>query len=487
MIGETINNYRVTGLLGEGGMGSVYVAEHPFIGRKAAIKVLKKELCQEKHLVDRFMNEARAANAVGHPNIIDVIDVGLLPSGVPYLMMEYLDGESVARRLARARPSVAEAVEIAAQTASALDAAHRKGIVHRDLKPDNLYLVGNGAIRVKVLDFGIAKLREDMSGGGTRTRDGSIMGTPPYMSPEQCRGIMSAIDHRTDVYAMGIILYEMLAGAPPFVSDGWGDLLIMHVTTPPPPLLPRNPAVSIELEHIIMKALAKAREERWTSMAELEAALRALAPSPAARGPSRATELLPTPARAAPPTTMRAATGQVATSEEPLAAAPGGRRRGLVAGGLVVAAGAAIAVFALRPARENAPEKPGVAERAAAASSPRPAPAVPAPVPAAAAPVPAVVARVPAAVAPVPAALAPAAASSGPAPAAPSPPARAPSSGDKRAHTTRSRHRSVPTSVSSAAPGEAAAPPSAPAPAPPPAPPQDSPLKRGVNNAPIIR
>src|SRR6185436_9305058 len=147
-------------------MGTVYVAEHPFMGRKAAIKVLRPELAKDRNLVERFMNEARAANAIGHPNIIDIIDVGLLPSGVPYLMMEFLVGESLSLRIMRRRPMpVAEALDVAAQTASALAAAHEKNIVHRDLKPDNLFLIGDRANptgRIKVLDFGIAKLRGEL-------------------------------------------------------------------------------------------------------------------------------------------------------------------------------------------------------------------------------------------------------------------------------------------------------------------------------------
>ena len=216
MIGERVNNYEVRSIVGEGGMGAVYLAEHPFMGRKAAIKVLRPELAQDRGLVERFMNEARAANAIHHPNIIDIIDVGLLPSGVPYLMMEFLEGESLAKRIERGRLTIAEAVDVATQTASALQAAHGKGIVHRDLKPDNLFLVPDDGrpfgARVKVLDFGIAKLRGELSGGGAKTQTGSVMGTPPYMSPEQCRGITEEIDHRTDIYALGIILYEMLAG-----------------------------------------------------------------------------------------------------------------------------------------------------------------------------------------------------------------------------------------------------------------------------------
>jgi eukaryotic-like serine/threonine-protein kinase len=321
LIGAVINNYQVVSILGEGGMGAVYLAEHPFMGRKAAIKVLRKDLAEDPTLVERFMNEARAANAIRHPNIIDIIDVGLLPSGIPYLMMEFLDGESLAKRIERERPMpVAEAVDVAVQTAAALAAAHEKGIVHRDLKPDNLFLIperGRPFGRVKVLDFGIAKLRGELSGSGAKTQSGAIMGTPPYMSPEQCRGISDEIDHRTDVYALGIILYEMLTGTPPFVSQGWGEVVHMHISKPPPPLRARNPDIPPELEAVILKALAKEPDARWGSMGEIEAALRKITPSkgqaarskrsdPVARNAVSGTAILT-------PTTLRSSTGQVAT------------------------------------------------------------------------------------------------------------------------------------------------------------------------------
>src|SRR5580704_8159885 len=174
LIGERINNYEVVSVLGEGGMGAVYLALHPFMGRKAAIKVLKRELAEDAGLVERFMNEARAANAIRHPNIIDIIDVGRLPSGIPYLMMEYLDGQSLAARIAIERQmSVGGALNVGVQTASALRAAHAKGIVHRDLKPDNLFLISDddgNQTRVKVLDFGIAKLRGELTGSGAKTQ-----------------------------------------------------------------------------------------------------------------------------------------------------------------------------------------------------------------------------------------------------------------------------------------------------------------------------
>jgi len=280
VIGRHINNYEVVSLLGEGGMGTVYLALHPIMGRKAAIKVLKPELARDESLVTRFFNEARAANAIRHPNIIDIIDVGLLPDdNVPYMLMEFLEGESLATRLDRVRPlDVGSAVEIAAQTASALAAAHSKGIVHRDLKPDNLFLVpdemvGSGE-RVKVLDFGIAKLRDDMRGSSMKTRTGAIMGTAAYMSPEQCQGLIEKLDHRTDVYALGIILYEMLCGGPPFLSEGFGDIIIMHVMKEPVPPQHKNPAVPNEVSAAILRALAKSPDDRFQSMLEFQTALR---------------------------------------------------------------------------------------------------------------------------------------------------------------------------------------------------------------------
>jgi len=280
VIGKHINNYEVVSLLGEGGMGTVYLALHPIMGRKAAVKVLKPELARDESLVSRFFNEARAANAIRHPNIIDILDVGMLPDdNVPYMLMEFLEGESLAGRLERTRPlSVDSAVEIACQTASALAAAHSKGIVHRDLKPDNLFLVPDEMVpngeRVKVLDFGIAKLRDDMRGSSMKTRTGAIMGTASYMSPEQCQGLIEKIDSRTDVYALGIILYEMLCGAPPFVSEGFGDIIIMHVMREPEPIQQRNPLVPDSVSAAILCSLAKNPDHRFATMIDFQAALR---------------------------------------------------------------------------------------------------------------------------------------------------------------------------------------------------------------------
>jgi eukaryotic-like serine/threonine-protein kinase len=387
VIGETINNYRVSELLGEGGMGAVYLAEHPFMGRKAAIKVLRREFAEDVGLVERFMNEARAANAIRHPNIIDIIDVGRMPSGIPYLMMEFLEGESLAHRILRGTIPLPEAMDIILQTTAALAAAHGKGIVHRDLKPDNLYLVPDDSaptgVRVKVLDFGIAKLRGDLTGSGSKTQAGSLMGTPPYMSPEQCRGVTDEIDHRTDVYAMGIILYEMLCGAPPFVSEGWGDVVLAHLTKPPPSPRSRNPSIPESVEVVIMKALAKSVKERFSSAAEMRAALRAMSPGMGTFPPRATSATMSATPRATPkqPTTFRTATGEMGSVKPTLAEGPAAKRkskRGIAIVGVGAAAIAIVAVMAVRGKSQDdavAPKAVAPAVAAAPVVAPLPPPA----------------------------------------------------------------------------------------------------------------
>ncbi len=283
MIGERYGNYQAISLLGEGGMGAVYLAEHPGIGRRVAIKVLKSELDHDPQLLTRFLNEARAANSIRHPNIIEVLDSGTTERGASYLVMELLEGESLSARIKRlSRLDEKSAIEIAMQTASGLGAAHAKGIIHRDLKPDNLFVIPEESDaareRVKILDFGIAKLHT-MAGDSLKTRTGTLMGTPVYMSPEQCLGTKE-VDHRSDIYSLGVIIYEMLAGRPPFVSEGFGELLSMHLHEKPGSLRGLAPQVTAEVEFAVLRMLAKKADERYQSMAEVRAALAAAAGLP---------------------------------------------------------------------------------------------------------------------------------------------------------------------------------------------------------------
>jgi serine/threonine-protein kinase len=279
MIGEQFGNYRSLALLGEGGMGAVYLAEHPGIGRRVAVKVLHKNYTRDEHLLARFLNEARAANAIRHPNIIEILDSGMMADGTPFLVMELLEGESLGVRLRQtgALP-IATAVDFAYQTASALGAAHAKGIVHRDLKPDNLFVVPDShdshRERIKVLDFGIAKLQQGSVADSVKTRTGTLMGTPIYMSPEQCRGTRT-VDHRSDIYSLGVIFYEMLVGQPPFVSEGFGDLVNMHLNVPPTSPRARRPEIPLAVDALVLKMLAKNPDDRYAEMKEIQGALKA--------------------------------------------------------------------------------------------------------------------------------------------------------------------------------------------------------------------
>jgi serine/threonine-protein kinase len=261
-------------------MGAVYLAEHPMIGKKVALKVLHEEYASNQEVVTRFFNEARAVNDIGHPNIVDIIDYGVVQSqgygpNFVYFIMEFLQGESLASLLAREAPlEPARALHIAMQVADALHASHQKGIIHRDLKPDNIYLIPRGRERdfVKLLDFGIAKLTGD-HGGSKRTRTGIVMGTPAYMSPEQCEG-RGNIDHRTDIYAMGILLYEMITGRVPFAGEGYGEVLVQHLTRAPARPSTIRGVIPPAVEAIVMKALEKRREDRYPDMDNFMNALR---------------------------------------------------------------------------------------------------------------------------------------------------------------------------------------------------------------------
>jgi serine/threonine protein kinase len=278
VVGQSIGNYTVTAKLGEGGMGEVFAAEHPRISRQVAIKLLRPQMSVDHDLVERFFDEARAANLIPHPGIIEVFDCGFF-EGRAYMIMERLEGESLSAWLRHMRPpgaDLATVVALGAQIASALAAAHRNGVVHRDLKPDNIYLLPDNEIapglRVKILDFGVAKLLVDP--GPSRTDSGMMLGTPIYMSPEQCSGSRQ-VDHRADIYALGCILFELICCRPPFLQPGAGDLISDHLTTPPPDPARTRPDLPAWLCALILRMLSKRPEERPPSMADVEDRLRA--------------------------------------------------------------------------------------------------------------------------------------------------------------------------------------------------------------------
>jgi serine/threonine-protein kinase len=270
IIGTPVGVYRVARLLGVGGMGRVYKGVHPQIGSRVAIKVLSRECADRPDLVERFFSEARAVNLIRHESIVNVLDLSRLPDGRPFIIMEYLDGSPLNDIVAKcgALP-LGGLARLASEVLDALGAAHAKGIVHRDLKPDNIFVTPAG--HPKVLDFGIAKLRPEM--GGSFTQSGSLLGTPHYMSPEQAMG--KPVDHRTDLYAMGVILFECATGQKPFNADSLFDLLRKHVDVAPPAPRTLRPDMPPALEQVILAALAKDPNQRFGSAAALAQALQA--------------------------------------------------------------------------------------------------------------------------------------------------------------------------------------------------------------------
>ncbi|MFT3699399.1 MAG: serine/threonine-protein kinase [Kofleriaceae bacterium] len=275
MIGQQVGAYRIVEQIGEGGMGTVYRAEHVTLGRSAAIKVLHKEFAVRPEIVTRFFNEARAATQVSDPGIVQIFDFGQHVDGIAYIVMELLVGEALDRRLKRLGAlSPAEALRIMRQVASSLGAAHARGIIHRDLKPDNIFLCPDpevaGGERAKVLDFGIAKLTQDDFGPKAHTA--SIIGTPLYMSPEQCRG-NGEVDARSDVYSLGCVLQKLLTGTAPFDATGTGELMMMHMQAPPPMPSMRAHGISPELDALVMRCLEKDPARRFSDGKDLAAAI----------------------------------------------------------------------------------------------------------------------------------------------------------------------------------------------------------------------
>ena len=272
--GQSIGNYRILAKIGTGGMGAVYLAEHPLIGKKVALKVIHRELAGNREVVQRFFQEARAVNKIGNEHIVEIHDFGVTPENDHFYIMEYLEGQTLAGVLARERVIVTmRALHIGAQIASALAAAHAAGVIHRDLKPDNIMLMtrlGDPDF-VKVLDFGLAKMFAAGS-AAVNTAIGVLLGTPQYMSPEACESKRD-IDHRTDIYALGILLFQMMTGVLPFDGETMGEVLVKQVTALPPAPRAINPSIPPSVEQVLLRCLAKPVDMRFPTMQALRDAL----------------------------------------------------------------------------------------------------------------------------------------------------------------------------------------------------------------------
>ena len=280
LVGKLLGHYCIESLIGVGGMGEVYLARDERLGRKAALKLLPDSLTTDETQLSRFKNEARTASALNHPNILTVYEIGA-EGHVQFIATEFIEGVTLRAALGSGRMSAQRALEIALQVASALAAAHDAGVVHRDIKPENIMLRPDGY--VKVLDFGIAKLTEQRRASDDprvettallQTRPGLVLGTAHYMSPEQARG--QKVDARTDIWSLGVVLYEMVGGSPPFRGETPSDCIASILTTEPPPLSGVLPDVPLKLESILQKALRKNSDERYQTIKEMLADLRML-------------------------------------------------------------------------------------------------------------------------------------------------------------------------------------------------------------------
>jgi serine/threonine-protein kinase len=294
--------YRITRLIGEGGMGAVYEAVQLRLNKLVAIKLMARDLAANREALARFHREAEITSHLGHPHLVNVIDFGQAESGEPYLVMEYLDGEDLDHRLRRVgRIPVETVVHVVKQVASALNAAHDQGVVHRDLKPGNVFLlqVPGEPDFVKVLDFGISKMKAART---QLTKASAVIGTPNYMSPEQATGMVEEVDHRTDQWSLACIAWEMLLGRGPFVADEVAALLYQIINLDPHPLAPRVPGLSPAVETVLRRALSKRPADRFPSMREFSHALEA-----AASG--RPTDATPAPVAVSPATPVNATIG----------------------------------------------------------------------------------------------------------------------------------------------------------------------------------
>jgi tRNA A-37 threonylcarbamoyl transferase component Bud32 len=371
--------YRILRKLGEGGMGTVYQAEHALIEKRIALKVLFPELTRRTDLVARFLQEAKSASRIGHENVIDISDFGQSPEGFVYIAMEYLDGRDLSQLLKADGPQPwARARPILMQIAKALRAAHEHGIIHRDMKPENVFLIQREGRPdfVKVLDFGIAKVVNLEDGGPRLTQAGMIFGTPEYMSPEQAQG--QTPDHRVDVYAVGCMMYHLLTGEVPFTADNFMGILTKHMLEPVVPLRQRRPdlAIAADVEAVCMKALEKDRENRWQDMDAFYRALGSAGGEPfEASGVYMAHKSLRFPVLAQVNPVAREHKTELGPppmvtggfdDERPVVRRSAGIKLGVVI--VAVAVAAVVAVLGLRPAQKvGAPAVPALSASTAAA------------------------------------------------------------------------------------------------------------------------
>lgn len=263
--GQRFGNYIAIDVIGQGGMGTVYLAEHPDIGRKVAIKVIAQTDSEE--IVDRFLVEAKAISRIGHPGIVDIFDFGRTESGRFYYVMEYLEGKELSVVMTEKRRMKAKEIfPYLKQICEAVQAAHDAGIVHRDLKPANIFIQKRrGDMQVKILDFGVAKLLDKPAEEASKTLPGMLIGTPMFSAPEQAAAELSKICPQTDLYSLGVIIFWMLTGRPPFMADNNAVLMTMHLSDPPPSIRKRSPSVSRRIEKLVHQCLAKAPEDRPAS------------------------------------------------------------------------------------------------------------------------------------------------------------------------------------------------------------------------------
>ncbi|HEX3764825.1 MAG TPA: protein kinase [Kofleriaceae bacterium] len=377
MLGE----YQVERTLARGGMGTVFAAVHPLIGKRVAIKVLSRAQCSDPESVERFVDEARVVNRIGHPNIVDVFAFGAMPDGRQYLVMELLHGETLGARMAREGVSLADACSVMRQLARALAAAHAQGVIHRDLKPDNVFLAAvDGGSMVKLLDFGIAKLsyRDAL----TRTAVGVMMGTPQYIAPEQALG--DTVDARSDIYAFGGILFELLAGRPAFVVRSPAEAIAKHLLEPAP-RVSQFARVSPELDDLVAAMLAKEPEARpgldriCEVLDHAAAAPQGLLAPPLAGGSSGTVVAIPAVAVSAPVAVIPAGSLPVRSGSSP--AASRRSRLWMLAGALALVAGTLALVYLARLHTRSTPKRhaPIVASAPPHASTVAPPAARPAP------------------------------------------------------------------------------------------------------------